>query len=385
MIDIYLDNSSTTCPYPEVTELMGTVLSETYGNPSSLHDKGLAAEKLIRQARRQIATLINRREDEIVFTSGGTEANNLAIKGVSFRNSQRGKHLLCSSIEHLSALNSFHSLEREGFEINFLPVNGRGYVDPGEVKKLVRNDTILISIMHVNNEVGSIQPLQEIGHQIKAIKPDVLFHVDAVQSFTRLPLKLEEWKADLASFSAHKVHGPKGAGCLWIREGTKMQPLFDGGEQERGLRSGTENVAAIAGFGLAAKLSSENQKHKMSVVSSLKKTFINKILESGIHCLTNGPLQEEGAPHIINLSFPGLKAEILLHALEEKGIYVSAGSACHSRHPEPSHVLKSIGLNRQALEGALRFSFSIFNNEEEVITAAEETIKIVRHLSGLIK
>jgi cysteine desulfurase len=385
LIDIYLDNSSTTCPYPEVTELMGTVLSETYGNPSSLHDKGLAAEKLIRQARRQIATLINRREDEIVFTSGGTEANNLAIKGVSFRNSQRGKHLLCSSIEHLSALNSFHSLEREGFEINFLPVNGRGYVDPGEVKKLVRNDTILISIMHVNNEVGSIQPLQEIGHQIKAIKPDVLFHVDAVQSFTRLPLKLEEWKADLASFSAHKVHGPKGAGCLWIREGTKMQPLFDGGEQERGLRSGTENVAAIAGFGLAAKLSSENQKHKMSVVSSLKKTFINKILESGIHCLTNGPLQEEGAPHIINLSFPGLKAEILLHALEEKGIYVSAGSACHSRHPEPSHVLKSIGLNRQALEGALRFSFSIFNNEEEVITAAEETIKIVRHLSGLIK
>ena len=385
MIDIYLDNSSTTRPYPEVTELMGTVLSETYGNPSSLHDKGLEAEKLIRQARRQIATLINRREDEIVFTSGGTEANNLAIKGVSFRNSQRGKHLLCSSIEHLSALNSFRSLEREGFEINFLPVNSRGYIDPGEVNKLVRDDTILISIMHVNNEIGSIQPLKEIGHQIKAVKPDVLLHVDAIQSFTRLPLRLEEWKADLASFSAHKVHGPKGAGCLWIREGTKLQPLFDGGEQERGLRSGTENVAAIAGFGLAAKLSSENQKHKMSVVSSLKKTFINKIQESGIHCLTNGPLQEEGAPHIINLSFPGLKSEILLHALEEKGIYVSAGSACHSRHPEPSHVLKSIGLNRQALEGALRFSFSIFNNEEEVITAAEETIKIVRHLSGLIK
>jgi len=364
---------------------MGTVLSETYGNPSSLHDKGLEAEKLIRQARRQIATLINRREDEIVFTSGGTEANNLAIKGVSFRNSQRGKHLLCSSIEHLSALNSFRSLEREGFEINFLPVNSRGYIDPGEVNKLVRDDTILISIMHVNNEIASIQPLKEIGYQIKVVNPDVLLHVDAVQSFTRLPLRLEEWKADLASFSAHKVHGPKGAGCLWIREGTKLQPLFDGGEQERGLRSGTENVAAIAGFGLAAKLSSENQKHKMSVVSSLKKTFINKIQESGIHCLINGPLQEEGAPHIINLSFPGLKSEILLHALEEKGIYVSAGSACHSRHPEPSHVLKSIGLNRQALEGALRFSFSIFNNEEEVITAAEETIKIVRHLSGLIK
>lgn len=384
MIDIYLDNSSTTRPYPEVVDLMSTVLLETYGNPSSLHDKGLAAELLIRNARKQIAALINRHEEEIIFTSGGTEANNLAIKGVSYRNSQRGKHLICSSIEHSSVLNSFRLLEREGFKVSFMAVNSRGFVDPGEVNKLVRNDTILVSIMHVNNEIGSTQPLREIGRQIKAVKPDILFHVDAVQSFTRLPLILEEWKADLASFSSHKIHGPKGTGCLWIRKGTKLQPLFDGGEQERGLRSGTENVAAIAGFGLAAKLSAENQKQKMSDVNSLKKTFINKIQDSGIHYLINGPLPEEGAPHIINLSFPGLKSEILLHALEEKGIYVSAGSACHSRHPEPSHVLKAIGLDRQTLEGALRFSFSIFNNEEEVITAAEETIKIVSHLQKFI-
>jgi cysteine desulfurase len=382
--DVYLDNSATTRPYPEVIGLMSRVQAETYGNPSSMHEKGLAAEKLIGEARRQIATVIGAREHEIIFTSGGTEANNLAIKGTAYRNRRRGSHLITTTIEHPSVLNCFRSLEHEGFEVSYLPVNKRGLLNPNEVKALIRKDTILISIMHVNNEIGSIQPLDQIGRTIKETNPDLLFHIDAVQSFTRLPLILKEWQADLVSCSAHKLHGPKGAGCLWVREGVQLQPLFDGGGQEKGLRSGTENVAAIAGFGLAALLSGESRKQKMAAVSGLKKTFYKAIQESGVNCLLNGPSPEEGAPHIINLSFPGLKAEMLLHSLEEQGIYVSAGSACHSRHPEPSHVLMAIGLRGKPLEGALRFSFSFLNSEEEVLSAAAETANTVRRLSLLI-
>lgn len=384
MPDVYLDNSATTRPYPEVIGLMSRVQAETFGNPSSMHEKGLAAEKLIGEARRQIATVIGAREHEIIFTSGGTEANNLAIKGAAYRNRRRGSHLITTTIEHPSVLNCFRSLEHEGFEVSYLPVNNRGLLNPNEVKALIRKDTILISIMHINNEIGSIQPLDQIGRTIKETNPDLLFHIDAVQSFTRLPLKLKEWQADLVSCSAHKLHGPKGAGCLWVREGIQLQPLFDGGGQEKGLRSGTENVAAIAGFGLAALISGESRKQRMAAVSGLKKTFCKAIQDSGVNCLLNGPSPEEGAPHIINLSFPGLKAEMLLHSLEEQGIYVSAGSACHSRHPEPSHVLMAIGLRGKPLEGALRFSFSFLNSEEEVLSAAAETANIVRRLSLLI-
>ncbi len=385
MTDVYLDNSATTRPYPEVLELMCMIQAESYGNPSSMHEKGLTAEKLVQEARREIAAVIGGRDHEIIFTSGGTEANNLAVKGAAFRNRRKGAHLITSAIEHPSVLNCFRSLEQEGFKISYLTVNNKGIVDPDDVRARIREDTILISIMHVNNEIGSIQPLKEIGQSIKKINPEILFHIDAVQSFTRLPLKLREWQADLVSLSAHKIHGAKGAGCLWIKQGIQLQPLLDGGGQEKGLRAGTENVAAIAGFGLAAELSAENQKQKMAALGDLKKTFYEVIRNSGTNCLLNGPLPEESAPHIINLSFAGLKSEVLLHSLEEQGIYVSAGSACHSRHPEPSHVLKAIGLRGKALESALRFSFSVLNNEKEVAAAAEETINTVRRLSALIR
>jgi len=385
LTDIYLDNSATTRPYREVLELMGMVQAEIYGNPSSMHEKGLAAEKLIREARRQISAMIGGRDQEIVFTSGGTEANNLAVKGAAFRYRRKDAHLITSAIEHPSVLNCFRFLEQEGFKVSYLPVSDKGIVDPDFVKSLIKKDTILISIMHANNETGSIQPLEEIGRCIKKINPEILFHIDAVQSFTRLPLKLKEWQADLVSLSAHKIHGVKGAGCLWIKQGVKLQPLLDGGGQEKGLRAGTENVAAIAGFGLAAKLSGENQNKKMAVVGTFKKSFYRTIHNSGINCILNGPLLEESAPHIINLSFPGLKSEVLLHSLEEQGIYVSAGSACHSRHPEPSHVLSAMGLSGKTLEGALRFSFSVLNNEKEVAAAAEATINTVRHLTALIR
>lgn len=385
MTDVYLDNSASTRPYPEVLELMQRVGAETYGNPSSMHQKGLAAEKLISEARRQVAGLMGGREDEIIFTSGGTEANNLAIKGAAYYNRRKGNHLICSAIEHPSVLNCFRSLEKDGFTVTYLPVNEEGIVKPDEIGARIRKETLLVSIMHVNNEIGSIQPLKELGRLIKTANPDLLFHVDAVQSYTRLPIKPKEWQADLVSCSAHKVHGPKGAGFLWVNKKVRLQPLLDGGGQEKGLRAGTENVAAIAGFGLAARLSGEKQQHNMLAVSNLKQAFYRVIKDSGINCLLNGPSPDEGAPHIINLSFPGLKAEILLHSLEEQGIYVSAGSACHSRHPEPSHVLEAIGLRDERLESALRFSFSCMNSEEEVLRAAAETVNTSLRLAKMIR
>ncbi len=385
MAVVYLDNSATTRPYPEVIELISKIQSETYGNPSSMHEKGLTAEKLIREARRQIALFFNGREKEIIFTSGGTEANNLAILGTLYRNRQRGNHLITSSIEHPSVLNCFHFLEQEGYAVSYLPVDRQGTVSPDDIRVLIRKDTVLVSIMHVNNEVGSIQPLKEIGRAIKEENPAVLFHVDAVQSFARLPLKVKDWLADLVSCSGHKVHGPKGAGCLWVREGVMLQPLMHGGGQETGLRPGTENVAALAGFGLAANLSGGNQKLKTTALNSLKRTFYQTLQDSGIECHLNGPSPEEGAPHIINLSFPGVKAEMLLHTLEERGIYVSAGSACHSSRPEPSRVLEAIGLGRKDLLSALRFSFSCFNSEEEIRSAALETAAAVQELISLTR
>ncbi len=384
MAEIYLDNSASTRPYPEVNKLTSRVQSEIYGNPSSLHDMGLEAEKIIREARRQIAVVFGGRENEIIFTSGGTEANNLAIKGAAFRHRRRGSHLITSVIEHPSVLNSFRFLEKYGFEVSYLPVNSQGAVNPDDLKALIRKETILISLMHINNETGTIQPLGEIGRMIREINPEALFHVDVVQSFGRIPLRLKEWQVDMAVCSAHKIHGPRGAGSLWSRKGTLLEPLLHGGGQESGLRSGTENTAAIAGFGLAARLTAEKMRQKEEELRVLKLAFFNELQNSGIKFNLNGPAPGEGAPHIINLSFPGLRAEVLLHSLEERGIHVSAGSACHSRHPEPSHVLKAIGLDSENLDSALRFSFSVFNDKNEIIAAAKETAEAVQELRGII-
>lgn len=385
MTEIYLDNSATTRPYREIIELINRVQAETYGNPSSMHKKGLEAEKLIGEARRQVAAFFSNRESEVVFTSGGTEANNLAIKGAAYRNRRRGGHLVTTSIEHPSVLNCFRFLEQEGFSVTYLPVDEHGLVNPGDLKNLVGKETTLVSIMHVNSEIGSIQPLGEIGQLIKKANPDVLFHIDAVQSFARLPLKLKEWSSDMISCSAHKIHGPRGAGSLWIKEGTLLQPLIHGGGQEKEIRPGTENTAAIAGFGLAVRLANGNLRQKTESLTNLKLSFYNEIQKSGVLFTVNGPTPEDGAPHILNLSFPGLKAELLLHSLEEQGIYVSAGSACHSRRPDPSHVLKAIGLSGARLESALRFSFSTLNTEDEVVYAAHKTAEVVRELSSMLK
>lgn len=378
MTEIYLDNSATTRPSQAVIDLTGKIQAESYGNPSSMHGKGLEAAKLVATARRQVAASFKCHEKEIYFTSGGTEANNLAIKGTAYRNRRRGTHLVTSTIEHPSVLKCFQFLEQEGFTVSYLDSNREGLVKPEQLEKVIGRETVLVSIMHVNNEVGSIQPLEELGSVIKSNNPRTIFHVDAVQSFGRLPLELNPWQADLVTASAHKIHGPRGAGCLFVKKGTLLQPLLHGGDQEIGLRSGTENTAAIAGFGLAAEFGSANLKQKSAELYDLKLGFYRSLQDTGTSFAVNGPAPEKSAPHIINISFPALKAEILLHSLEDKGVYVSAGSACHSKHSEPSYVLEAIGTDRKHLDSALRFSFSCFNSAAE----AEEAAKIVAEVSS---
>ncbi len=384
MQEFYFDNSATTRPYPEVVEQISKVAGENYGNPSAMHEKGLEAEKIVKEARRRIAAFFRNREKEITFTSGGTEANNLAIKGAALRNRQRGNHLVTSEVEHPSVLNCFRYLEQIGFEVTYLPVNEKGLVNHDRLKDLISDKTILVSIMHVNNEIGTIQPLEKIGPLIKKKNPGALFHVDAVQSFTRLPMAINDWQVDLVSCSAHKIHGPRGAGCLWIREGTLLQPLLHGGGQENELRPGTENVPAIAGFGLAARLTGENYRKKTTPPGNLKLAFYRKLQHCGVEVYVNGPPPEDSAEHILNISFPGLPSEMFLHALEERGIYVSAGSACHSRRPEPSHILQALKLGKDRLESALRFSFSCYNNEQETEAAAEITAEVAKELKSIV-
>lgn len=383
MAEIYLDNSATTRPYPEVVGLTASIMAERYGNPSSMHDLGLSAGQAVAEARRQVAAVFKAKDKEIIFTSGGTEANNMAVIGAARRNRKRGDHLITTVVEHSSVLNCFRYLEQEGFRVDYLTVDSRGVIDPEALRALVTRKTTLVSIMHVNNEVGSMQPLAEAGRIIKELNRSAIFHVDAVQSFARLPLKIKEWQADLVTCSGHKIHGPRGVGCLWVNQGLQLEPLLFGGGQENGLRPGTENTAAIAGFGLAATMMASGQAGKAGQLVALKLALISGLRKSGIDFKINGPNPEEGAPHILSLSFPGIKAEVLLHALEAKGIYVSAGSACHSRRPEPSHVLEAIGLEEKLLKSALRFSFSTMNSDTDVVRAAAGVAEAARELQNI--
>ncbi len=383
MTEIYLDSCATTRPFDEVIALGDRIQRENYANPSSLHSKGIAAERLLSDARREIASVLQRREDEIYFTSGGTEANNLAIKGVAYRRRQPRGHIITSQAEHPSVLNCCRQLEEEGFTVTFLPVDSCGRLDLEALSKAVNRETILVSIIHINNEIGTIQPVEEIGAIIKGANPRTLYHIDGVQSFARIPVALQRWQADLFSCSAHKIHGPKGAGALWVRKGVSLQPLFQGGGQERTIRPGTENTVAIAGFGLAARLSEARREDDFTLQHRLKEELYSGLQRAGVEVQLNGPPPGEAAPHILNLSFPGTKAEVLLRFLEEKGIFVSAGSACHSRHPEPSHVLAAVGLTGERLHSALRFSLSSFNHSAEIARAVELIAAAVQELKNL--
>ncbi len=390
---IYLDNSATTRQYDQVTMEMVSVMENDYGNPSSLHRLGLSAEKLVRKARKEIAKSIGVGEDEIFITSCGTEADNAAILGAAFSRRRSGNKIITSKIEHPAVLESCKRLEREGYEVVYLDVDENGIVLIDQLKREIDHKTILISIMHVNNEIGTIQPIEEI-YRIKeewnkTNASDILLHVDAIQSYGKL--NLCGLHAELLSLSGHKVHGPKGIGALYIKKGVHLDPIILGGGQEKGQRSGTENVPAIVGFGIAASKISSDQGKAARRIKSMKENLIYRITHEINNIKLNGNYGDLAgkidlggtSPSIINVSFLGIRGEVLLHSLEQEGIYVSTGSACASNKKGQSHVLKEIGLNNMEIEGAIRFSLSEFNTQEEIDFTVEKLVMIISKMRKL--
>ena len=379
-MEIYLDNSATTRAFPEVAEKVAKVMTEDYGNPSSMHMKGVDAEKYIKEAKSIFAGILKVNEKEIFFTSGGTESDNLAIIGAAMANNRAGKHLITSKIEHPAVLETMKYLESQGFEVTYLGTNKEGVVDPEDVKKALRDDTILVSIMHTNNEIGSLQKINDIGVIIKEHNKNTLFHVDAVQGFGKAKILPKKMNIDMLSISSHKIHGPKGVGVLYIAEKTKIHNISYGGGQQGNMRSGTENVPGIAGMALAAKMIYAKLDEECEKLYSLKVRFIEEATKIP-DVTVNGPKGKEGAPHIVSLSFAGVRAEVLLHALEDKGIYVSSGSACATNHPEVSKTLKAIDLDKNLLDSTIRFSFSVFTTEEEI----DETVKALNDIIPMLR
>ena len=371
---IYLDNCATTRLRKEVVDIMQKSMIEDFGNPSSLHRLGMKSEQKIKIARSHMANFLNVDSNEIYFTSGGTESNNMAIQSIINKMKKRGNHIITTEIEHPSVLNIMKNYEQQGFDITYLNVDNQGYISLEELKDSIKDDTILVSIMHINNEIGSIQPISKVKEIIKKINPNTLFHVDGIQSFGKVELALKKWEVDCYSFSGHKVHGPKGIGGLFIDKKHSLVPLIFGGNQERGLRSGTENLIGIIGFGEAVKVMNENHKVEANYVRELKEYFAKKVEEEIPYIKFNTSLDENSSPYIINISFNHVKGEILLHYLEDKEIYVSTTSACSSKGTDKSHVLKSIGLKNEEIEGSLRFCFSYENKKEDL----DYTLKILK-------
>ena len=375
-MEVYLDNSATTRVFPEVAELMTKIMLEDYGNPSSMHFKGVRAEQYVKRAKEQIARTIKVNEKELIFTSGGTEADNLALIGAAAANRRSGMHLITTRIEHPAVLRTMEYLGGQGFRVTYLPVDKTGRIRPEDLQKSVRQDTILVSVMHTNNEVGAVQPIAEIGALIKRMNPRTLFHVDAVQGFGKFRIYPKRMYIDLLSVSGHKIHGPKGVGFLYVGEKVKLHPTVFGGGQQGGIRSGTENVPGIAGLGLACEkiygtLEKDNER-----MYRLREKLIEGVSDIG-NVQINGCPDREGAPHVVSISFRGVRSEVLLHALEDKGICVSAGSACAAKHPRPSETLKAIGVERSLLESTLRFSLSLFTTEEEIVYTLHTLHEIV--------
>lgn len=376
--EIYLDNAATTKVYPSVCEKMVEVMSKDYGNPSSLHMKGFTAEQYVKEARKNIASVMKVDEKEIVFTSGGTESNNMAIIGAAMANKRRGKHLITTSIEHASVYNPFIWLEEQGFEVTYLSVDHHGVVSLEALEAALREDTILVSVMAVNNEIGTIQPLDEIGAVIKKKSPEILFHVDVIQGFGKIELYPSKLRIDLMSVSGHKLHGPKGIGFLYIKNKVKVQPLILGGGQQKDMRSGTENVPGIAGLGEAVCRVFENFKDKQRNLYALREQFVSRLeqmegvkINGFAHQISDVNLHQGPAPHVVSASFENIRAEVLLHALEERGIYVSSGSACSSNHPAVSGTLKAVGTEKKYLDATIRFSLCYDTTEEELNTCCE--------------
>ena len=362
----YLDNSATTRAYDEVAQLVARIMTEEYGNASSVHHMGTVSGNRLFSARETIADTLKVDPAEIVFTSGGTESDNTAIIGAARANAWRGKHIITTSIEHPAVLESCQELVKEGFEVTYLPVDETGVVRLDDLKNAIREDTILVSMMFVNNEIGAVEPIAEAGKLIKSINEQIVFHVDAVQAYGKFRIRPKSMNIDLLAVSAHKIHGPKGVGFLYIKKGTKIVPICYGGGQQKGMRSGTENVPGIAGMALAAQMCYDDFDKKICALYELKKYLMESLTERISDIRLNGPECEKGAPHIVSVSIKGLAAETILNMLSSKEIYVSAGSACTSNNPHVSDTLKAIGLDKSLLESTIRISMSTQTTKEEI-------------------
>lgn len=379
-MEAYLDNSATTRALDSVQEIVAQVMREDYGNPSSRHKKGMEAERYIKEARSVIARTMKVQDKEILFTSGGTESNNMALFGAAMANQRAGKHIISTRIEHASVYQPLACLEQLGFAVTYLDVDREGHIRLQELEEAIRPDTILVSVMYVNNEIGAVQPVEEIGRVIKERNPRILFHVDGIQAYGKYEIRPKRQGIDLLSVSGHKLHGPKGVGFLYIHEKAKVKPLLYGGGQQKDMRSGTENVPGVAGLGVAAREMYTDFSERIRRMRELKDFFIDR-LEEIPGTVVNSQRGEKGAPQIISASFQGVRSEVLLHALEERGIYVSSGSACSSNHPAISGTLMAVGVKRELLDSTLRFSLGIYNTREQLdytIEALKELLPVLR-------
>ena len=380
-MEAYLDNSATTCVYQETADLVCDLMVNHYGNPSAMHQKGVEAEQYIRTAQETLAKILKVKEKEIFFTSGGTESDNWALVGTAMANKRTGNHIITSAIEHPAVSAPLAFLEEQGFCITRLPVNKEGLVDVNELDEAIWPETILVSIMYVNNEIGAVEPIGEIGRRIKAKNPKTYFHVDAIQAFGKYRIYPKRMGIDMLSVSGHKIHGPKGVGLLYVGERVKIQPIVFGGGQQQNLRSGTENVPGIAGLAKAAEMLYSHFDEDHARLCACKRRFIegverlDQVKVNGL--LPDAPYGEGTAAHIVSVSFAGVRSEVLLHALEDKGIYVSAGSACSAHKPQPSATLKAIGIDKSLLDSTIRFSFSVFTTEEEIDVCLQALYNIV--------
>ena len=379
-MEAYFDNSATTRVLDSVKEIVVKTMTEDYGNPAAKHRKGMEAEQYIREARKIIADSMKVQEKEILFTSGGSESNNMALIGTAWANQRAGKHIISTAIEHPSVYNPLGVLEELGFEVTILPVDHDGHISLKELEEAIRPDTILVSTMYVNNEVGAVEPVEEISRVIKAKNPSALYHVDAIQAYGKYVIRPKKQGIDLLSVSSHKIHGPKGVGFLYIRSGVKIKPLIYGGGQQAGMRSGTENVPGVAGFGAAVKEMYTDHAEKVQKLIGLKDYMTDRLGEIE-GTVINSKKGEASAPQIVSVSFEGVRSEVLLHALEDKGIYVSSGSACSSNHPGISGTLKGIGVDQKLLDSTIRISFGIFNTKEEV----DYTIDVLKELVPVLR
>ena len=378
-MECYLDNAATTRPFPEVCDLVTKVMYDGFGNPSSLHRKGLEGENYVRHAAEQVAGTLKCMAKNIIFTSGGTESNNMALIGTALANRRSGKHIITTCFEHPSVQEPLTYLEKQGFEITYLPVDGSGHVSASELQDALREDTILVSVIMVNNEVGALQDIEELSRVVKSYRDNIYFHADAIQAYGKMAIVPKKLGIDLMSVSGHKIHGPKGSGFLYVGDRVKIHPHLHGGGQQRGMRSGTENVPAIAGLGLAAQMMAAHLQEHREHLYELKKYFVSRIVEvpEAVVNACQPPEFEQTAPHIVSVSFAGVRSEVLLHALEDKGVYVSSGSACSSNHPGISGTLTAIGVEQALLDSTLRFSFSVETTKEELDHAIEQVKELV--------